>query len=264
MTITVAYKLSERGEFRPKLIAPLYPAVQSIYAKYLPSQVGQCKKKFLNTTATSKAMLTMLGYDGDNKNMRDFIKKGYHLPLDLVRVQQSKVDENLWLDKKYRLNTVRLRAVRRTNSTRIRKEKKFNELMQTAHNKNTSNGSKNTSNSLKQDLKQFSNFQKTLKNLITDPTFNPGCLTDQQIKNFVKNGPERMIFTMAGCDILRDEGVIFANRLKNIGGAELEMVVDEGMPHGYFSLAPVLGGIIGGYDVVVKNWLRSVDRIINC
>ena len=63
------YMLSELKSYRPKLVAPIYPAVQLVHAsKHYPCHSGE--KRLLTTTSTSRACLHWAGYDGFDQELQ--------------------------------------------------------------------------------------------------------------------------------------------------------------------------------------------------
>jgi len=269
LTCAISYKLAERNEFKPKLIAPLYPALQTVYVKQLPSQRGVgTRKKLLTTTSTTKAVLTMTGHDGFNPKYQKYMKRGYHLPVDSLNDTKfmRTISPKLYLDQE------KFGSAEEIDVSDI---KKFQNQNQQNQQKNAPRNfstnfiskkfqiSKNFSKKPKpSEIKEFQIFTQKMKTLINDPIFNIGCISDEKLSYFITRGPKKYIFSIADCDPLRDEAIIFSKRLECFG-ADIKYKVDKGMPHGYFSIAGILGGYLKEYDRYVIEWLREVNEIVH-
>jgi len=286
LTCAITYKLSERNEFVPKLAAPLYPALQTVYVKNYPSQTGlNTKKKLLSTTSTTKAVLNMVGYDGFNQKYQKYMKRGYHLPLDCLIDQNfmQTISPKLWLNEEYgaankinvgaigsfQKNYLKIESLPDLDTIAVQEvevELEENEPPSSsalAQCRPSSSSSKSRRHKLKKsEVSDFTQFTAKMRQLVHDPIFNIGCLSDEKLRHYISRGPKKFLFAIADCDPLRDEAIIFSNRLRHFQ-ADCQFTVDKDMPHGYFSLSSLMGGFCRSYDRFVLDWLVKVSEYLH-
>lgn len=277
LVISISYMLSELKSYRPKLVAPIYPAVQLVHgSKHYPCHSGE--KRLLTTTSTSRACLHWAGYDGFNQELRQCVKDGYHVSEKIKsdREIMSAVDAELWLPQKYAevmpkssrrsgggvnrpLNCVSALNSSNRSST---KSKSSTNSPESKNNKNNNTFRMTRSTTSLSIAEQIEEFKIRCDELLYDPTFNVGGISDDKLENMADYGPRKWLMVMAEFDPLRDEGIIFANRAKHFG-CDVEWYVADGTPHAFVSLAKSLGGFMSHYNEQANNWIIEMKKMID-
>nr|WP_254612853.1 alpha/beta hydrolase [Brevibacillus sp. HB1.1] len=76
----------------------------------------------------------------------------------------------------------------------------------------------------------------------------------------LSNLPPAIVIT-AECDVLRDEGIAYAERLKN-AGVKVEAVCEKGLVHGYFTNMAVFPEQIKATISRITEFLHTIDQIV--
>ncbi|MDC0759499.1 alpha/beta hydrolase [Brevibacillus sp. AG] len=76
----------------------------------------------------------------------------------------------------------------------------------------------------------------------------------------LSNLPPAIVIT-AECDVLRDEGIAYAERLKN-AGVKVEAVCEKGLVHGYFTNMSVFPEQIKATISRITEFLYTIDQIV--
>ncbi|UED72379.1 alpha/beta hydrolase [Brevibacillus sp. DP1.3A] len=76
----------------------------------------------------------------------------------------------------------------------------------------------------------------------------------------LSNLPPAIVIT-AECDVLRDEGMAYAERLKN-AGVKVEAVCEKGLVHGYFTNMAVFPEQIKATVSRITEFLHTIDQIV--
>ncbi|MGG4457674.1 alpha/beta hydrolase [Brevibacillus porteri] len=76
----------------------------------------------------------------------------------------------------------------------------------------------------------------------------------------LSNLPPAIVIT-AECDVLRDEGIAYAERLKN-AGVKVEAVSEKGLVHGYFTNMAVFPEQIKATISRITEFLHTIDQIV--
>ncbi|MFG0215405.1 alpha/beta hydrolase [Brevibacillus porteri] len=76
----------------------------------------------------------------------------------------------------------------------------------------------------------------------------------------LSNLPPAIVIT-AECDVLRDEGMAYAERLKN-AGVRVEAVCEKGLVHGYFTNMAVFPEQIKATISRITEFLHTIDQIV--
>ncbi|MDT8860257.1 alpha/beta hydrolase [Alkalihalobacillus sp. MEB130] len=77
----------------------------------------------------------------------------------------------------------------------------------------------------------------------------------------LSNLPQALVIT-AECDVLRDEGLAYAKRLKN-ASVNVETICEKGLVHGYFTNMAVFPDRIKGTVSSIAQFLTAADQKVN-
>lgn len=234
LALTVSQRLAELRSYRPKLVAPIYPAIQIVYAKHFPCHYGT--KLLLSTTSTTRACLHWSGYDGYNSDLQDCMKLGLHVPASVWSDTKfmATVDPDRWLPEEFGKPKVPLKN---GETPKIHKSLSSN------------------------SLNELEKLKREIEELIYDHTFNVGGLSDEKLQEMAEHGPHYWLMTMADHDPLRDEGVMFSRRADHFG-CNVTWQVKESTPHGFISLSKTLGGFMRHYNEVTESWIEDMRDIL--
>ena len=75
-------------------------------------------------------------------------------------------------------------------------------------------------------------FPKKLSKLLRNKLFSPGTAGDEELQFLCRN-VENVVISVAEFDVLRDDGIMIANRMKSLGCKNVNLKVVEGVGHLY-------------------------------
>ncbi len=223
----VTQALVKEKQYKPKLQVLIYPWTQ-MYNYRLPSMIEYGEKHTLTTLIPAKLALAYLGRTNQSKNIVKCLNHNLHMHL---------------LD-----DETRLKYDSYVNVDLIRDEhKKGRSYYKNYSHNNTLNKLEQTS-ILNHDLE----FRKDVLKVF-NPKFSPLLADDVDLKNMPK-----AYFIILEWDLIKDEGLIYAERLR-LNGCDVQIDLYE---DGFHGIAPSISDNIMGFDIARKIFNNMIDKII--
>ena len=112
-------------------------------------------------------------------------------------------------------------------------------------------------------FEKYQHFVINCEKHMQDPRFCLGTISDKNLTNYLANGPDHWLLLGAEYDPLRDDLLIWKNRLQKLQPSlSLTCWIAKNAPHGFFNLASVLGGFMPHYDHVIIKWVNEIKNTL--
>ena len=101
-------------------------------------------------------------------------------------------------------------------------------------------------------------FPKKLGKLLRNKLFSPGCASDDDLLKLCRNA-KNVVVSVAEYDVLRDDGIMIAERMKFVGCKNVELVVYEKVGHLFFFESEKNTNLPVGFKVYDELADESID-----